>query len=198
VNAQDNIYGAGQKTAPGGGNVPTAILKLSGNPACVEVTKVRGSLACIKNAGCITMNDTDGQYYNNADGAGPGAPSTSSNTGTAKISGITAPLAGYLVGLFTKAHGPSGAAPPALDFTQIGTHFLTLSPVLDQTFFVGNGHAGGGNPAVQQFNVPAGARRLFFGISDACNFHGVPGCYYDNAGAFTVMARVKAGACPGG
>jgi hypothetical protein len=197
VNAQDNIYGAGRKKAPGGGNVPTAILRLSGSPACVEVKKVTGSLACFKRSGCITRNDTDSIYLNDPDGAGHGAPPSSSNTGTAEVSGIKAPLAGYLTALFTVHKRPTGAAPPALDFTVIGTNFTAFSPALDQTFFVGDGHTGDLRGNVQQFNVPSGARHLYFGISDACNDNGPPSCYYDNAGSYTVHVRVLKEACPG-
>jgi hypothetical protein len=195
VNAQDNIYGAGQTSAPGGGNVPTAILKLSRKSACVTVTKVTGSLTCTEKSGCIVLNLTSGDNLNDPDGTGA-APATSSNSGAGSISGITAPLAGYLVGLFAPAKGPAGTAPAALNFVTTGTNFAQLSPLLDQTFFVGDGHTGDRAGAVQYFSVPAGARRLYFGISDACNYNGGPGCYDDNQGSYRVVAKASDTACP--
>ena len=192
VNAEDNIYGVGQSSAPGGGNVPTAEMSVgAGN--CITVTKVTGSLKCSSRRGCITLNS--GGNLNDPDGTGA-APATSSNTGSGSISGITAPNAGYLVGLFTKAAGPSGPAPAALDFTSIGTNFASLSPALNQTFFIGDGHTGDNSGAVQQFTVPAGARRLWLGISDACNYNGAPGCYTDNSGTYTVAVLRQKTSCP--
>ena len=192
VNAQDNIYGVGQSSAPGGGNVPTAVMGVAaGN--CITFPKVTGSLTCSSRRGCITLNG--GGNLNDPDGTGA-APATSSNTGAGSISGITAPNAGYLVGLFTKAAGPSGTAPASLDFTSIGTNFTSLSPKLNQTFFIGDGHTGDNSGAVQQFTAPPGARRLWLAISDACNYNGAPGCYGDNSGTYTVTVLRQKTTCP--
>lgn len=196
VNAADNIYGAGQASAPGGGNVPTAIQKIGRKTACVTVKKITGSLSCSTKKGCIELNQGSGDTPNDADGFGA-APPTSSNTGTSLISGMAAPKAGYLVGVFTKKDGPSGAAPPPLDFTQgDGTGFVSLSPQLDQTFFIGDGLTGDYAGTQQSFLVPKGARKLWLGISDACGYNGAPSCYNDNIGAFTVSLKVSKTSCP--
>ncbi len=197
VHAADNIYGAGQATAPGGGNVPTAVVTLGPGVQCVRVSRVTGSLTCSAASGCITLNK--GANYNDADGVG-GQQSPTSNTGTSLISGIKAPNEGYLVAVFIPPGGPAGAAPARLDFTKRRmTAFRKLSPLLDQTFFVGDGKAGDGSGFVQRFNVPVGAGALVFGISDTCqNGNGPPGCYFDNLGTFKVLYRLFPAACPRG
>jgi hypothetical protein len=82
------------------------------------------------------------------------------------ISNINAPI-DSLIGVFMSDSAPVvGSAPPDLDFsTDSERNFTTLSPVLNQTFFIGDGRTDGGNP--QQFVVPAGATRLFIGNMDS-------------------------------
>jgi hypothetical protein len=77
--------------------------------------------------------------------------------------------AGALVGVFVAAGGPSGSAPTALDFTSggIGTGFATLSPELDQLFFIGDGLTGTGTGSVQDFIAPTGAGTLYLAVSDS-------------------------------
>jgi hypothetical protein len=68
------------------------------------------------------------------------------------------------------AGGPSGSTPAALNFTGtggIGTDFTTLSPDLDQLFFIGDGLTGTGTGSVQQFNAPAGAATLYLAVADS-------------------------------
>jgi hypothetical protein len=82
------------------------------------------------------------------------------------ISNIKAPI-DSIIGVFMSDSAPvAGSAPGSLDFsTDDERNFTTLSPVLNQTFFIGDGRTDGGNP--QQFVVPAGATRLFIGNMDA-------------------------------
>lgn len=183
VNAADNIYGAGQASAPGGGNVPGAIALTPVN-TFVTFSSVTGSTNCTSAAGCITINSGT---LNDPDGVGA-ATATSSNTGTGNISGIaSAPGTGFLVGVFVPAGGPSGPAPAALNFsTGSGTAFTSLSPLLDQTFFIGDGLTGDGSGTQQRFNIPTGAASLYLGISDAPDYNGSPGSYGDNCGSYTV------------
>jgi hypothetical protein len=73
-----------------------------------------------------------------------------------------------LVGVFLAAGGPSGSTPDALDFTGTGgTSFLTLSPLLDQLFFIGDGLTGTGTGSVQRFYAPAGATTLYLAVADS-------------------------------
>jgi hypothetical protein len=176
IDAQDNIYGAGiHGMSPGGGLPPVGIAVSPGDVLTFQVT------------GTVSMNIGTGSNYNDPDGVGAAVP-TSSNTGYGSISGLTAPNAGYLVGVFVPAAGPSGPAPAPLDFTGPGaTAFTSLSPQLDQVFFIGDGLTGDGSGARQQFHVPAGAGALYLGISDAGGYNGPPSWYQDNQGTFQVI-----------
>jgi hypothetical protein len=84
---------------------------------------------------------------------------------------------------------PSGPHPTAnLDFTSggLGIEFTSLSPLLRQTFFIGDGLAGTGSGSQQTFFVPSGATRLFLGVLDGTVGNDHPGAaYYNNTGAFT-------------
>jgi len=52
------------------------------------------------------------------------------------------------------------------------TSFTSLSPVPDQTFFIGDGLTGNGSGSRQQSAIPSGASELVLGFSDACNYNG--------------------------
>ncbi|BAP88081.1 uncharacterized protein E1O_09500 [Burkholderiales bacterium GJ-E10] len=87
-----------------------------------------------------------------------------------------------MLGVFVGAGGPSGAAPAALSFsspTAIG--FSSLSPLLDQTFFIGDGLTGNGTGSTQTFDVPTGATDLFLGVANCgpC-FRTLPPAPYGN------------------
>jgi hypothetical protein len=103
-------------------------------------------------------------------------------------------IAGYYV-MPVNAHlgvflGPglptSNPAPGLLNFrdtgvarfgTQVGTHFTTLSPELQQIFFVGDGLMGTGSGNVQTFIAPAGATRLYLGTADGSQWVGDTGSF---------------------
>jgi PEP-CTERM motif len=128
-----------------------------------------------------------GGHTDDADGTGSGEFS-SSDVGFGGISGITSFGAGFLAGVFVGPGVPTPPPPPALDFTSIGTGFTSLSPLLDQTFFIGDGLTGDGSGTVQTFLIPSGATELFLGISDEYGYAGSPGFYNDNSGSFAVTA----------
>ena len=90
----------------------------------------------------------------------------------------------FLVGAFLDGQEPGGAAPLRLDSTSDG--FTDLHPVLNQTFFIGDGLTGIGTGTPQTFYAPLGATRLFFGFGDGFDFHGAPDFYADNAGTVQV------------
>jgi hypothetical protein len=61
---------------------------------------------------------------------------------------------------------------------------------LKQTLFIGDGRTGNGTGAVQQFNIPVGAQRLYPGTVDGSG-------WFNNSGSFTVSAgRVGAVTVP--
>ncbi len=94
------------------------------------------------------------------------------------ISNLGSPI-NALVGVFLGPDVPSlQSPPPELDFNGAASqNYLVLSPLVRQTFFIGDGLADG--VTAQQVFAPAGATRLFLGTADGC-------CWYDNQGAFTV------------
>lgn len=109
--------------------------------------------------------------------AGPDGTGAYSNGEENGISGLTAPL-NSLVGVFLGATAPDAtAAPGSLWFDSTNADFTTLSPVLKQVFFIGDGLTGTGT--VQRFLVPEGATRLFLATHDGYG-------WYNNSGSFTV------------
>jgi hypothetical protein len=68
-----------------------------------------------------------------------------------------------------------------------GTSFTSLSPLLDQTFYIGDGLTSNGTGSLQAFNIPTGAADLYLGISDAGGYNGAPGAYGDNLGSYSVV-----------
>jgi len=192
ISAMANIYGAGYSTPPapagnGAGILPPEF-DLPASPLVLTFSSVTGT---------ISLNDGFGGEYNDPDDAGSssnyGFPTKSFNS-LDGISGINATGTGYLIGVFESNTEPADPAPVSLDFTSIGTDFSSLSPVLDQLFFVGDGLTGDGAGSVQQFDVPTGATRLFLGIADGIN--GSPGDFSDNEGSFTASFQVSSSAVP--
>ena len=135
VNGTDVIYAAGTQSAEAvtaGGTIPKSLLVTGGATLTLSAT---GSVSL--DNGLSTVDPDGNAVFERV--------ATSSNTGFGSISGITAPLSGYLVGVFLGPGGPSGTAPAALDFTTgSGIAFTSLSPLLDQTFFIGDGLTGSG------------------------------------------------------
>jgi len=171
VPATANIFAAGQSAAFSGTLPPV-------------ITFAAGSIEAIAfgAAGQITLGA--GEPYSGPAGiAFPGGTDLTSING---LSGIIALNSGFfLTGVFVDDSVPAGAGPPILNFTD-AEGFLTLRPLLFQTFYIGNGVSG----AVRKiFFVPPGATRLFLGISDGCVLaNGPPGCYNDNEGKFIAEA----------
>ena len=95
----------------------------------------------------------------------------------------------FLAGVFTSDSEPNDPAPAVLDFSSaaIGTSFISLSPLLHQSFFIGDGLTGTGTGTAQSFLVPDAATRLYFGFVDGQCFVGHPDYYSNNSGAFAVQ-----------
>jgi PEP-CTERM motif len=101
------------------------------------------------------------------------------------ISGMFIDRRAPLYGVFVGAGEPADPAPERLHF-EANQAFASLSPLLHQTFFIGDGLTGTGTGSAQQFVVPGGATRLFLGIVDGLETGGQPGGYFNNTGEFVV------------
>jgi hypothetical protein len=185
VSAHANIFGAGHASlqpasngTAGAGQKPpsTSVAGRSGD--AVAFSRVTGQLGC---AGSTT-NGPDGGSC-----AG-GVTNINSLQGISGIVDINRTM--FLVGVFVGSKEPADPAPQRLDFSNahLGMDFGSLSPKLDQTFFIGDGENAIG--AKQQFVVPSGARRLYLGFADAFAFRGNPGTYQDNVGDVTASFSV--------
>jgi uncharacterized repeat protein (TIGR03803 family) len=180
---------------------------ISGNGATPPVTvsldpTVTGQVVTISNvSGAVEYWTAPPQV--NADGTDPAIFSTDGTNfdSFAGLAGVKAPVIGPLMGVFL--NGQEGAVghvvPTALDFGGIGTAFTSLSPSIDQPFFIGDGLTGTGSGATQQFVVPTGATGLALGVLDAGYFRGINaggylswGTYGDNSGAFTATITASA------
>jgi hypothetical protein len=177
VSSSANIY------QPAGAYAPTAT-----TPTAITVTG-GATITFSDVSGIITVNN--GGNHNDADGVGSGE--TFHNSAFGDFSGITSPTAGFIAGVFVPAGGPTGSAPSDLDFTS-GTAFTSLSPSLDQVFFIGDGLTGDATGTTQTFYVPTGAGTLYLGLGDACSYNGPPtGCFDDNSGSFSLTYDLVAG-----
>jgi len=159
----------GTDTAPG--NSPIAVAVTPGEDLTFSIT---GYTAVSIDTVCFDSNADAGACYGDEFGDSPGP---ANGISLAHVPG------GALVGVFTPAGGPSGPTPAALNFTGsggIGTSFATLSPALDQLFFIGDGLTGTGSGTVQQFFAPAGAGTLYLAVSDSVGASG------NNSGSITV------------
>ena len=112
----------------------------------------------------------------------PAGPDGSANSYTPPanfgLSSLFAP-ANALIGVFLDNSTPVGpSAPTGLAFnTAVSRDFSTLSPLLSQTFFIGDGLKTGS--VAQQFVVPTGTTRLFLGTLDGFG-------WFNNIGSFAV------------
>jgi hypothetical protein len=188
VYATDSVYAVGTQAGNAGsygGTAPTGIAITPGTTS-ITFSASTGNTVTVNNS---TLNDADGIGNSNPE----------ENAGTSLLSGISAPNAGYIAGVFLAANGPSGTLPPALNFDGIGgTSFTSLSASIDQVFFVGDGLTGDAAGTTQTFDVPTGATELYLGVADACGYSGGPGCLNDNYGSFTVNYDEAGGSSGGG
>jgi len=187
VSGDSNIFGAGHAAppAPGGGGAGALPPEFdfgftAGSGLVLIFSSVTGS---------VIVDSGSGNHVNDPDGVGSASGINVNSFGG--ISGTVAPTAGFLAGVFLGPSEPTDPAPLRLDFTMIGTSFTSLSPQLDQVFFIGDGLTGDGSGSLQQFNVPVGATRLVLGIVDAPGYNGDPGGYADNTGSFSASFNVN-------
>lgn len=188
VDAMADIFGAGHSFSPGGGVLPAVYSFTAGTGLVFTASSITGTVSSGAN-----ITGPDGAH---------GGPSTDMNS-IYGISGVVHGESGFfLVAVFESDAEPTDPAPDRLDFSYegISENFTTLSPQLNQTFFIGDGLTGTSNGIVQSIKVPANATRLFLGFadgntaginSDAYNYHGVPGYYNDNSGSLKVTFSIE-------
>jgi hypothetical protein len=132
------------------------------SPVLVPVTLIPGTVLTFSSVGttkhgpALPLVDADGR---------PGMFTSKIGGEENGIADATAQLSS-LMGVFLDANQPDlSPAPGGLNFSGAGgMDFLSLSPLLKQPFFIGNGLTAGA--AVQEFVIPAGATRLFLGTMD--------------------------------
>jgi len=186
ISARMEIAAANQSLPDGSGLAP-AEFDLPTNASVLTINGVTGTITLNSGGG---YNDPDGVVVTG--GYGLSIPNASFASAYGGISGLKQPGAGALVGVFETSSAPVAPPPATLDFTTIGNNFTSFAPQLNQLFYIGDGLTGDGSGAVQQFIVPAGATRLYLGISDAPGFDGAPGAYNDNSGNYTVSFQIAA------
>jgi hypothetical protein len=191
VDAKANIFGAGHASLPpasngtaGAGQKPPSSAVAGHSGDAVTFSRVTGQLGC-----------------NNAPTNGPdGGTCAGGVTNINSLQGISGIIdtnrTMFLVGVFVGSKEPSDPAPARLDFSaaELGMDFGSLSPKLDQVFFIGDGRTAIGS--AQQFVIPSGARRLYLGFADAFAFRGNPGTYQDNVGSVSATFSVGAATPP--
>jgi len=201
VGGVNNIYGAGLRSPPdpgggGAGLLPVKVPIPSG-ATWMSVTDVSGTVS----------------YTTGASNGPDGAVGVSGNiSATGDLSGLidstswfyltgvyldgpqlVAPIATTTTTLPTTTTTNPTSPPATLNFT--GDHsFSTLSPELDQVFFIGDGLTSTGTGQVQVFRVPTHATDLYLGFVDAYGFQGSPGYYGDNSGGLSLTVNFSGGA----
>jgi hypothetical protein len=160
VSAFANIFGAGNPSNPtphpGGGTGGIAAPEFdltSGMGRVLTFQDVSGIISFTPG----TSSVPDGLQPN-------GNPPLGLDTNISSFQGISGIRlekgSGFLVGVFLSNAMPTDPAPPRLEFTNNGTtglmntDFASLSPLLDQTFFIGDGLTGNGTGNTQTFSVP--------------------------------------------
>ncbi len=186
VDGKANIFGAGHATAPApgggtGGILPPSVSFAAGPNQVLTFSSVTGEVSC-----CDTDPSTSVRF-NGPDG---GAFPTLDDTGISSWGGISGLIHTnrimFLTGVFLNNDIPTAGSEPAVLTFSDPEDFTDLSPVLNQTFFIGDGLTDTSG-TTQRFHVPAGATRLFLGFVDG-SFVGdpdvlvPPGFYGDNGG----------------
>jgi hypothetical protein len=186
VNSTANIFGAGLSVppgtaspgSPGNGILPPSFTFASGGGQVLTFTSVTGTVSFNGATNCPPDGCTSGTA---------GVPGVDFNA-QGGISGIMDDPGDFffLEGVFL-TNSPGSVAPATLDFTG-NENFASLSPLIGQTFFVGNGLTG--SAQTQIFNVPANATTLYLGFADASGFVGNPGSYNDNTGSLAATFTI--------
>jgi len=177
-------------TVPGTSNpwfagMPSTSTVYSDSAATQSPTQVQGLSLTPGSTISVTASGWGGLCEDCNWGGPDGLMGSWPNWGFNGISGSNAPMAS-LVGVFLDSDSPQLSSPPStLDFsTAASLDYLTISPQLQQIFFIGDGRTSSG--AQQQIFVPNGATRFYLGMIDAM------GAYNNNGGNFDVQVNGSA------
>jgi hypothetical protein len=206
VDSKSNLFGAGRSGSPpdpggnGGGALPPAFALTPGAGRVLQFSSITGSVSFNNTVGDPNrgqFNGPDGGFVNyppaNTDGFNTDINSYDGISGLQLVETVGANRrVMFLAGVFLDDTIPTTPAPPRLDFssTALGTAFSSLSPLLNQTFFIGDGWTATGSGLQQQFFVPDAATRLFLGFIDGADFQGDPTFYDNNDGSFVATFAV--------
>jgi hypothetical protein len=127
------------------------------------------------------------------DGAAAGTNVTGANGLSDALGNTQLPL----LGVFTTDSDPfGGMAPAALAWDAVNP--LSLAPLLNQVFYIGDGRGGylNGSGAILNFLAPSAATRLYLGVADAWAFNGLTGYYNDNPGQYDVNVHLAGATVP--
>lgn len=182
VSARANIFGSGHSGAEatpefGGPTGATA-------PPFVPVSGLR-ELRIASVTGSVSFGGSSGPFFPD------GIPALSEDFLPVNgVSGFVQGPAYGLYGVFNDGIEPTGPAPQSLDLSD--TLFATISPAINQVFFIGDGR--GANGILQTFFVPSAATKLFLGLADGTGPNNEqfgeggffrPGAYGNNSGFYT-------------
>lgn len=178
-------------TGGGDGTAPITFSFTPGSNLVLTFSSVTGL------TNCCGLGGTPSGGPDGANLTGSGLTDVSSSGG---IAGARAFGQMFLAGVFIDStNPPSGVAPERLDYTSgtIQVDAASVAPLLNQSFFIGDGLTGTGSGSTQQFFVPDGADTLVLGFLDAIAFVGVPDFYGDNPGSLNATFSVAPVPLPG-
>ncbi|NQE34298.1 hypothetical protein [Microcoleus asticus] len=190
ISGGSNIFGAGKTSSPAPGGGTGGQL-----PPLYNFAAAAGQVLTFSNfSGNVSYSGSP--LVSNVSGDGRAFLSGTNISSYGGISGLRNDNAiAFLVGVFLNDSEPTGSGPSPLNFTN-NTSFAELSPLLNQTFFIGDGLTGSGLGNIQRFLVPEQATRLFLGFADGFNVQGLPGYYNDNTGSLVANFELQSAAEP--
>jgi hypothetical protein len=167
IDSKSNIFLSGITTQPqaesDSGRLPVSV-SIPAGKSYAEFSGTSGNISC-------------GQSFFDADGGSCGGGSTDlQNMGN--VSGIINNNSTmFLAGVFLSNNPDAANIPQRMDASNANSSD-TIKPLLQQTFYIGNGLTD--KKTAQHFVIPKGATKLYLGFADGMSFHGTPGAYSDN------------------
>jgi hypothetical protein len=198
VAGNDDIFLAGQSSSPSSdaGALPTVgvaggFLPVAANTYTLQVFGVTGTVSpCIFSPGCPSGG---------ADGIAATPPGTDVTGPPTGVTSTLSPIqfsgeAMFLVGVFLGSGLPPTQVASIGDYGgggALSSSLTTYSPLLGQTFFIGDGLTGTGTGSMQGFILPAGATQLYLGFADSAgDFDGIASSYGDDGGSLSANLQI--------